>query len=171
MNTAAATVLVRSLSNVSRAGEASGASPIRLRAGQKLLTRLRKRASAPSAGSVATTSKPLARKQAAQLAPMTPVPTTATWADDAFAVVAIFCCPPCGPPFKSWAWPCANKADIQKHSQLLFALFGRSAERTGRHQPPHTNGRPNSAASVACVWMTQLGTCVIPEVASSTAGE
>src|SRR5258708_12534547 len=73
--------------------------------------------------------------------------------------------------FKSWAWPCANKADTQKHSQLSFALFGRSAERTGRHQPPHTNGRPNSAASVACVWMTQLGTCVIPEVTSTTSGQ
>src|ERR1700737_787049 len=93
MKTAAATVLMRSLSNFSRAGEAPGASPIRLRAGQKSMTRLRKRASAPCAGSVATTSKPLARKQAAQLAPMTPVPTTATWVDDVFAVVSIFRCP------------------------------------------------------------------------------
>jgi hypothetical protein len=93
MKTACATVLVRSLSNLSRAVEASGASPIRSRAGQKSLTRLRKRASAPSAGSVAITSKPLARKQAAQLAPMTPVPTTATRADDVFAVFAIFCRP------------------------------------------------------------------------------
>src|ERR1700737_1177079 len=92
MKTAAATVLVISPSNFSLAGEASAASPIRLRAGQKSLTRLRRRASAPSAGSVATTSKPLARKHAAQLAPMTPVPTTVTWADDVFAV-AIFCCP------------------------------------------------------------------------------
>src|SRR5260221_10764093 len=92
MKTACATVLVRSLSNFNRAREALGASPIRLSAGQKSLTRLRRRASAPSAGSVATTSKPLARKQAAQLAPMTPVPTTATCAADVFAVFAIFCC-------------------------------------------------------------------------------
>src|SRR5258708_6160778 len=100
MKTASATVLVRSLSNFSRAGEASGASPIRSRAGQKSLTRLRRRASAPSAGLVASTSRHWARKQAAQLATMSAATTTATWADDIFAVVSISAVLLCGPPSK-----------------------------------------------------------------------
>ena len=54
-------------------------------------------------------------------------------------------------------------------ASLATAL--RFSERTRHHRPPHMNGRPNSAASVACVWMAQLDTPVGPEVAHSTAGE
>jgi hypothetical protein len=50
-------------------------------AGQNSSTIVRKRFSAPFAGSVAATSKPFARKLAAQLAPITPVPTTAILPD------------------------------------------------------------------------------------------
>src|SRR5260370_14670588 len=48
-----------------------------VRSGQASSTYLRKLASAFGAGSVATTSNPRARYWAAQLAPMTPVPTMA----------------------------------------------------------------------------------------------
>src|ERR1700722_3327875 len=56
------------------------ASPFSMRAGQAASMNLRKFRSASAAGSVATTSKPCARNSAAQLAPITPVPT-----------IAIFC--------------------------------------------------------------------------------
>src|SRR5882724_4605862 len=51
--------------------------PMFVRSGHASSTYLRKLASAFGAGSVATTSNPLARYWAAQLAPMTPVPTIA----------------------------------------------------------------------------------------------
>src|SRR5580692_7127542 len=54
--------------------------PFAVRAGHAASTNLRKFCSAFAAGSVATTSKPCARNSAAQLAPITPVPT-----------IAIFC--------------------------------------------------------------------------------
>src|ERR1700723_1776521 len=63
--------------NVSRAGVASGVSPIVVSAGQAASTYSRNLASALGAGSVATTSNPDARYCAAQLAPMRPVPTIA----------------------------------------------------------------------------------------------
>src|SRR6202051_737178 len=46
--------------------------------GQPAATKCFSAASAPAATSVATTSRPLARKSVAQLAPMTPVPMMAT---------------------------------------------------------------------------------------------
>src|ERR1700730_2023301 len=63
--------------NVSRARVASGASPIAVSAGHAASTYSRNLASALGAGSLATTSKPQARYCAAQLAPITPVPTIA----------------------------------------------------------------------------------------------
>src|SRR5260221_183021 len=57
--------------------EALSARPIAVRAGHAVSTYLRKFASAFGAGSVAITSKPFARNSAAQLAPITPVPTIA----------------------------------------------------------------------------------------------
>src|SRR2546429_7901238 len=51
--------------------------PMFVRSGQASSTYLRKLASAFGAGSLATTSNPPARYWAAQLAPMTPVPTIA----------------------------------------------------------------------------------------------
>src|SRR6266571_1872748 len=63
--------------NFSRSREASGDRPIVVSAGQASSTYLRRLASALGAGSVATTSNPRARYCAAQLAPMTPVPTIA----------------------------------------------------------------------------------------------
>src|SRR5258708_38914303 len=64
--------------NFSLSREASGDRPIVVSAGQASSTYLRRLASALGAGSVATTSNPRARYCAAQLAPMTPVPTIAT---------------------------------------------------------------------------------------------
>src|ERR1700733_6987257 len=63
--------------NESRSFEAPADSPNCSRADQALLTYSRRFASAFGAGSVATTSRPCARNRAAQLAPMTPVPTIA----------------------------------------------------------------------------------------------
>src|SRR6202034_1378141 len=58
--------------------DAPGARPNRLRAGHAASTNRFRAASAFGAISVATTSRPLARYSAAQLAPMTPVPMIAT---------------------------------------------------------------------------------------------
>ena len=58
--------------------EAPSTRPSSVRIGQCAATSARSRSSAPGDGSVATTSSPWARKCATQLAPMTPVPTTAT---------------------------------------------------------------------------------------------
>src|SRR6266566_9186912 len=60
-----------------RSRDAPEDRPMFVRSGQASSTYLRKLASAFGAGSVATTSKPRARYCAAQLAPMTPVPTIA----------------------------------------------------------------------------------------------
>ena len=54
------------------------AAPSEHSAGHAWVTYSRARASAPGAGSCATTSIPCARNSAAQLAPIEPVPTTAT---------------------------------------------------------------------------------------------
>src|SRR5580704_5380572 len=64
---------------VSRSRLAPGARPITVSDSHASSTRSRKLASAFGAGSVATTSKPLARYWAAQLAPIKPVPTIATF--------------------------------------------------------------------------------------------
>src|SRR5215467_2519430 len=58
-----------------RSRDAPGVRPITVSCSQASSMYLRKFASAFGAGSVATTSKPRARYCAAQLAPMTPVPT------------------------------------------------------------------------------------------------
>src|SRR5262252_8539734 len=63
---------------VSRPRLAPAESPIALSCSHASSTYLRKLASAFGAGSLATTSNPRARYSAAQLAPMTPVPTIAT---------------------------------------------------------------------------------------------
>src|SRR4051812_7022093 len=63
--------------NDSRSRVAPGVRPIVVSAGHASSTYFRRLASALGAGSVATTSKPRARYCAAQLAPMTPVPTMA----------------------------------------------------------------------------------------------
>src|SRR6266702_323186 len=60
-----------------RSRDAPFERPMLVRSGHASSTYLRKLASALGAGSVATTSKPRARYWAAQLAPMTPVPTMA----------------------------------------------------------------------------------------------
>src|SRR6266851_7550447 len=60
-----------------RSRDAPEDRPMFVRSGQASSTYLRKLASAFGAGSVATTSNPRARYCAAQLAPMTPVPTIA----------------------------------------------------------------------------------------------
>src|SRR2546426_3057481 len=60
-----------------RSRDAPEDRPMFVRSGQASSTYLRKLASAFGAGSVATTSNPRARYWAAQLAPMTPVPTIA----------------------------------------------------------------------------------------------
>ena len=61
-----------------RSSEEPSARPMRSNAGQWRCTASRRRCSAPGAGSVAVTSRLRARKKAAQLAPMTPVPTMPT---------------------------------------------------------------------------------------------
>src|SRR6266487_3772399 len=63
--------------NDSRSRDAPGARPIVVSAGHASSTYLRRLASAFGAGSVAITSNPRARYCAAQLAPITPVPTIA----------------------------------------------------------------------------------------------
>src|ERR1700730_1914700 len=63
--------------NVSRSRVASGVSPIAVSAGHAASMYSRNLASALGAGSLATTSNPQARYCAAQLAPITPVPTIA----------------------------------------------------------------------------------------------
>src|SRR5213592_880436 len=60
-----------------RSRDAAEERPMLVRSGQASSTYLRRLASAFGAGSVATTSNPRARYSAAQLAPMTPVPTMA----------------------------------------------------------------------------------------------
>src|SRR6266581_4610195 len=67
-----------SVVNDSRSRDAPGVRPIVVSAGHASSTYFRRLASAFGAGSVATTSSPRARYCAAQLAPMTPVPTMAT---------------------------------------------------------------------------------------------
>src|SRR2546427_10875944 len=62
---------------LSRSRDAPGERPMSLSCSHASSTYLRKLASAFGAGSVATTSNPPARYWAAQLAPMTPVPTIA----------------------------------------------------------------------------------------------
>src|SRR6266851_1201013 len=61
----------------SRSLAAPGERPISVKAGHASSTYLRRSASALGAGSVAITSNPRARYCAAQLAPITPVPTIA----------------------------------------------------------------------------------------------
>ena len=61
----------------SRPGEAPGARPIASIAGHCRAMVARNAASASGAGSLAVTSRPRARKQVAQLAPITPVPMMA----------------------------------------------------------------------------------------------
>src|ERR1700755_830812 len=63
--------------NRRRSWAAPGDRPMVLSAGHASATYLRRFVSAFGAGSVATTSNPRARYCAAQLAPMTPVPTIA----------------------------------------------------------------------------------------------
>src|ERR1700674_4668720 len=63
--------------NDSLSCDAPRASPIRCSAGHAAATKRFKAASASGATSVATTSRPFARKSAVQLAPMTPVPMMA----------------------------------------------------------------------------------------------
>jgi len=72
---ASATASAGSGVNASRSGDPPAAG---VSVGQIAATSDRSRCSAPGDGSVATTSRPWARKCAAQLAPITPVPTTAT---------------------------------------------------------------------------------------------
>ena len=74
---AAATASSGLAANARRSTDAPAASPMRSR-GQCNATAARRRFSAPGAASDAITSSPLARKQAAQLDPLAPVPTTAT---------------------------------------------------------------------------------------------
>src|SRR5207245_4851236 len=62
---------------LSRSRDAPGERPMSLSCSHASSTYLRKLALAFGAGSVATTSNPRARYWAAQLAPMTPVPTMA----------------------------------------------------------------------------------------------
>src|SRR4029077_21270227 len=66
-----------SVVKVKRSRDAPLESPMFVRSLQASSTYLRKLASAFGAGSVAMTSRPRARYSAAQLAPMTPVPTIA----------------------------------------------------------------------------------------------
>ena len=67
----------RSVVKVKRSRDAPFERPMVVRSFQALSMYLRKLASALGAGSVATTSNPRARYSAAQLAPITPVPTMA----------------------------------------------------------------------------------------------
>src|ERR1700729_4282452 len=65
------------------------ARPFLVRAGHAASTNLRKFCSAFAAGSVATTSKPCARNSAAQLAPITPVPTIAIFFTGLFKAIVL----------------------------------------------------------------------------------
>src|SRR5690348_7926730 len=67
----------KSATKARRDCDAPGARPRRSSAGQAAFTKRLSEASASGATSVATTSSPFARKSAAQLAPMTPVPMIA----------------------------------------------------------------------------------------------
>ena len=75
---AVANACFESLVKLKRSRDAPGDRPISSSCPQASSTYLRKLASAFGAGSVATTSNPRAKYCAAQLAPITPVPTTAT---------------------------------------------------------------------------------------------
>src|ERR1700722_9242399 len=63
--------------------------PLALRAGHAASTNLCRFFSASGAGSVATTSKPRARNSAAQLAPITPVPTIAIFRTGLFKAIVL----------------------------------------------------------------------------------
>src|SRR5256885_14863006 len=77
---------------VKRSRDAPLASPMFVRSFQASSTYLRKLASALGAGSVAMTSNPRARYSAAQLAPMTPVPTMAMRRIGLLYDILIFLC-------------------------------------------------------------------------------
>src|SRR5712672_555688 len=77
-NSAFFTAVAKSAANFRFDCDASGARPNLLSAGQAASTKCLSDASASGATSVATTSKPFARKSAAQLAPTTLVPIIAT---------------------------------------------------------------------------------------------
>src|SRR5258707_7612832 len=75
---------------VNRSRDAPADRPISVRAGHASSTYLRRLASAFGAGSVAITSNPRARYCAAQLAPITPVPTIAMRRTGLFKDIAWF---------------------------------------------------------------------------------
>ena len=78
MKSASAQAASRLAAKARRDGSAPSQSPSLETAGQALSTAARSLASASGPGSQATTSRPRARQRAAQPAPITPVPTTAT---------------------------------------------------------------------------------------------
>ncbi len=77
-NPAPSTASARLPANRSRDSDAPGRRPSFSSTGQACRTDSASRSAAPSPGSQAATSNPIRRKCAAQPAPMTPVPTTAT---------------------------------------------------------------------------------------------
>src|SRR2546422_7441157 len=81
-----------SVVKVKRSRDAPFESPIFVRSFQASSTYLRKLASAFGPGSVAMTSNPRARYSAAQLAPMTPVPTIAIRRIGLLYDILIFLC-------------------------------------------------------------------------------
>src|SRR6266550_2846867 len=81
-----------SVMKLKRSRDAAEERPMLVRSGQASSTYLRKLASALGAGSVATTSNPRARYSAAQLAPMTPVPTMAMRRIGLLYDILIFLC-------------------------------------------------------------------------------
>src|SRR6516225_10525802 len=72
------TAAARSVVKDRRPHDDGDGAPRRCSAGVARCTYSRSRSSAPGATSVAVTSRPWARKRAVQLAPITPVPITAT---------------------------------------------------------------------------------------------
>jgi len=81
--------------NFRRSIDAPGDRPSAVSAGQAASTYLKSACSAPGAGSVATTSSPWARKHAAQLPPITPVPTIATrLTSESFSMILVSQKPP-----------------------------------------------------------------------------
>ena len=77
-NSAPVRARARSAEKERRDVEAPATRPTRSSSGHRASTSRRSRSSAPGAGSLATTSSPRERKNAAQRTPMSPVPTTAT---------------------------------------------------------------------------------------------
>src|SRR5580704_17513987 len=122
MKSASETALLMSCEKLSLLRDAVFARPFLVRAGHAASMNLCKFCSAFAAGSVATTSKPCARNSAAQLAPITPVPTIAIFCTGLFKAIVLLLQTPWYRAPRSF---CSTGERLDQ--SLLLGLFERGA--------------------------------------------